>query len=143
MKHFLFLTVGIIVIASLIFLLGYLVGRGYNLGEEPIARSLSARKVEEKKVAFPPSVAPVIVPPREELPFAVQVASSQSEEKALALVNRLRTKGYPAYVEGVEIEGTKWFRVRVGTFPSKEDALNLVEKLREEEGLRESMVWKR
>lgn len=138
MRNFLFVTLGIIIIVSLIFLLGYLVGRGYELREEPIAK-----RVERKEVIPKPRVAPEIPPLKTGLPYAVQVASSQSEEKALALVNRLKTKDYPAYLEEAEIKGEKWYRVRVGSFRNRDDAQKLVDKLKEKEGLKDALVWKR
>ncbi len=137
MKNFLFTTLGVVIVASLIFLLGYLVGRGYDLKEEPVIR-----KVEKKEVVSPPRVTPEIPSLKKDLPYTVQVASSQSEEKALALVNRLKAKDYPAYIEEVELKEKKWYRVRVGSFPHKEDALKLVTRLKEE-GLKDAMVWKR
>lgn len=138
MKNFLFITLGIIIVVSLIFLLGYLVGRGYELREEPIAKG-----VERKEVIPKPRVAPEIPLLKTGLPYAVQVASSQSEEKALALVNRLKAQGYPAYIEEVELKGKKWYRVRVGSFRNRDDAQKLVDKLKEKEGLKDAMVWKR
>ena len=138
MRNLLFITLGIIIIASLIFLLGYLVGRGYELREEPVAK-----KVERKETISKPRITPETHPSKVDLPYTVQVASSQSEEKAFALVNRLKVKGYPAYVEEAEIEGKKWYRVRVGSFRNRDDAQRLVDKLKEKEGLKESIVWKR
>ena len=138
MKNFLFITLGIIIIASLIFLLGYLVGRGYELREEPISK-----RIEKKEVVSPPRVTPEISSLKEGLPYTVQVASSQREEKALALVNRLKAKDYPAYIEKIELKGKKWYRVRVGSFRNRIDAQRLVDKLKEKEGLKESLVWKR
>jgi len=141
MRNFLFITLGLIIIVSLIFLLGYLVGRGYELREEPLVRP-PGRTVEEREVSKP-RVAPKIPSPKADLPYTIQVASSQSEEKALALVNRLKTKDYPAYIEEMELKGKKWYRVRVGSFRNRIDAQRLVDKLKEKEGLEESIVWKR
>ena len=121
MRNLLLITLGIIIIASLIFLLGYLLGRGYGLKSQPIKRI-------EKKV---------------DLPYTVQVASFQSQEKAKALANGLVARGYPAYIEEAEIKGKKWYRVRVSSFRNKEDAQKLVDRLREKEGLKDAMVWKR
>jgi septal ring-binding cell division protein DamX len=106
MRNLLFTILGIIIIAFLIFLLGYLVGRGYELREEPIAK-----RIEKKETISKPPVSPspkVGLPPAPLekdflMGYTVQVASSQSEEKALALVNRLKAKDYPAYIEEVAI----------------------------------------
>lgn len=125
-------------------------GRGYDLRKEPITESVPAKKMEKRETVSKPRIVPEIpllpaspVGGKEGLPYTVQVASSQSEEKALALVNRLKAKGYPAYIEEAEIKGEKWYRVRVSSFRNKDDAQRLVDKLKEKEGLKESMVWKR
>ena len=140
MRNLLFTILGIIIIASLIFLLGYLVGRGYELREKPIIR-----KAEKKEVILPSRITPEVpsLEVKADLPYTVQVASSQSEEKTLALVNRLKAKDYPAYIEEVELKGKKWYRVRVGSFRDRDDALKLADKLKEKEGLKESIVWKK
>ena len=138
MRNFLFITLGIIIIASLIFLLGYLVGSGYELREEPTIKG-----IEKKEVISKPRTIPETRPLKTDLPYTVQVASSQSEEQALALVDRLKAKGYPAYIEEAEIKGKKWYRVRVSSFRNKDDAQKLVDKLKEKEGLKDALVWKR
>lgn len=145
MKNFLLITLGIVIIASLLFFLGYLVGRGYDLKDEPIVQSLPppGAEVEEREAVSEPRIASEIPLLKADFPYTVQVASSQSEEKALALVNRLKAKDYPAYIEEVELKGDKWFRVRVGFSRNKEDALKLVTRLIEEEGLKDAMIWKR
>lgn len=169
MRNFLFVTLGIIIIAFLLFLLGYLVGRGYDLGEEPLARSASpalsaARpvssadkpastaigpggptgvKIEKRETVSQPGITSEISPRQADLPYTIQVASSQSEEKSLALVNRLKTRGYPAYIEEAELKGEKWFRVRVGSFQNREAALQLITRLIAEEGLKDAIIWKR
>jgi len=58
-------------------------------------------------------------------------------------INRLKAKDYPAYIEEVELKGKKWYRVRVGSFRDRDDALKLADKLKEKEGLKESIVWKK
>lgn len=158
MRNFLFVTLGIIIIAFLLFLLGYLVGRGYDLGEKPIARLASpassadrpaspasgqVRKIEKRETVSQPPITSEISPRQADLPYTIQVASSQSEEKALALVNRLKTRGYPAYIEEAELKGEKWFRVRVGSFQNREAALQLITRLIGEEGLKDAIIWKR
>jgi cell division septation protein DedD len=152
MKNFLFLTLGIIIIASLIFLLGYLVGRGYKLGDELTAGPVSVGEPEKEKI-ISPSRSIQESPPEEIIlhrpgnkdlaEFTVQVLSSQSREKALALVDRLKGRGYPAYIEEADIRDKKWFRVRVGFFMSRGEAQVLVDKLKSGEDLKDAMVWKR
>jgi len=138
MRNFLVIILGVVIIASLIFLLGYLVGRGYELRDEPVAK-----KIEKKEVVPKPRITPAARPLKADLPYTVQVASSQSEEKALSLINRLKAKDYPAYIEEVELKGKKWYRVRVGSFRDRDAALKLVATLKEKENLKDAIVWKR
>ena len=145
MRNLLFTILGIIIIVSLIFLLGYLVGRGYELREEPVAKRIEKKEtISKHPVSLSPKVGITPAPSRSiGMRYTVQVASSQSEEKALALVNRLKTKDYSAYIEEAEIKEKKWFRVRVGSFRNREDAQKLVDKLKEKESLKEAIVWKK
>lgn len=55
-----------------------------------------------------------------------------AQSEADSIMNRLKAKGYQAYVENPK--GTqKMFRVRVGTFKSRSEALTVADKLKKEE----------
>lgn len=58
-----------------------------------------------------------------EAKFAIQIASTQSREEAERIANRLKGKGYAAYVLEADLgkKGT-WLRVRVGKFADKDAA---------------------
>lgn len=68
---------------------------------------------------------PAAPSPGEPVAWVVQLGSFASEQNALALRDRLRGKGYPAFVERVSEGGTMAIRVRIGpeTLRSKADAL--------------------
>ncbi|PIP11659.1 MAG: hypothetical protein COX49_09870 [bacterium (Candidatus Stahlbacteria) CG23_combo_of_CG06-09_8_20_14_all_40_9] len=51
--------------------------------------------------------------------FAIQVSSTRGKKSAQQLVDRLVEAGYPAYI----VNGEDWFRIRVGAFREKADAL--------------------
>jgi len=57
----------------------------------------------------------------------------KSEEEARQLSERLRQRGYAAYIEPIAIpdKGT-WYRVRMGEFPSKEFARSTMERLQKD-----------
>ena len=61
--------------------------------------------------------------------FVVQVASYRASSISENEAGKYRNKGYNAFVEAAEIpnRGT-WYRVRVGDFSSKEEALNFISK---------------
>lgn len=67
--------------------------------------------------------AKALTPPADKATFAVQIASTPSEEGAMALAERLRGQGHAASVVKAEIEGKgAMYRVRVGGFSSRDDA---------------------
>ena len=68
--------------------------------------------------------------------YVVQVASLDREKQALEMVNRLVKRGYPAYHYKIFIKGRSYFRVRCGTFKTREDAANARKKLAEKEHLK-------
>ena len=55
------------------------------------------------------------------------------ERSAQQIVDRLKNKGYNAYVTEVQNNGKTWFRVSVGKFGSRDDADKMVETLRTKE----------
>ena len=64
--------------------------------------------------------------------YAVQVAAVNVRGEADAIVSRLSSKGYAAYVE-VPKNSTSVFRVRVGTFRTRREAQTVADKLKREE----------
>jgi len=65
--------------------------------------------------------------------WAVQVNAFPDEKAATRLVERLREKGYDAYVAVVNIKGQTWHRVRVGHLATREEAKELQEDLQNNE----------
>jgi len=51
--------------------------------------------------------------------FAIQVASLKDHEKARLLMNKFREKGYPAFCQESEVNGTTMHRVRIGPYPER------------------------
>jgi cell division septation protein DedD len=76
-------------------------------------------------------------PPAEAKPkgkFTVQVGSYQSSEEATASLANWKKKGYSAFmaVGSIPNKGT-WYRVRIGGFPSREEAQKFLEKFKTKE----------
>ena len=67
--------------------------------------------------------------------WIVQVGSFSSEPNALALRDKLRKKGYTAFVETVHLDGRHVVRVGVGPQMSKSKTEELRDKLKSEMGL--------
>ena len=89
----------------------------------------------------PPSVTaapgPGVVSPQKSSPgYTVQIASIRDRATAEALTDRLRRKGYPAFIlpHVVPKRGT-WYRVRVGHFKQREKAQEMTQRLSGQERL--------
>lgn len=76
-------------------------------------------------------------------PWTVQVNAFPDEKSAKSSVDRLRDKGYNAYVSESRIQGRTWYRVRVGRFDSREEAEKTQESLRKKEHLAKSFATSR
>jgi cell division septation protein DedD len=68
--------------------------------------------------------------------YTIQIAAFREKERADALADRLKGKGYRAYVRvGQGEQGREWYRVRVGEYSRREEATRDAEGLRGKEGL--------
>jgi cell division septation protein DedD len=72
--------------------------------------------------------------------YSVQVASTRSQREAASLSDRLKRKGYSAFIEAVETKGQRFYKVRVGRFNSQVEAVSLRDTLRIKEGFRDAWV---
>ncbi len=52
--------------------------------------------------------------------WLIQLGSFHEEKNAEAFVSRIKKNGYTPFV--VQVEDSRWFKVRVGPYPSKEEA---------------------
>jgi cell division septation protein DedD len=55
-------------------------------------------------------------------PWSVQVNSFPDAKSAQELIDRLKNKGYNAFVTEANVNGKTWYRVRVGRFTSRDEA---------------------
>ncbi|MDZ7699577.1 MAG: SPOR domain-containing protein [Deltaproteobacteria bacterium] len=72
--------------------------------------------------------------------YVVQVASFDNEKDGIRLVKQLTRKGYSAYCYKVYVKGKPYYRVRCGTYRTKEEAMTLKERLLEKEGLKGFLI---
>jgi len=54
--------------------------------------------------------------------YTIQIGSFKNESDAKKLQNKLKSKGYPAFLKRVTIGEDTWFRLRIGTFETKDQA---------------------
>ena len=73
--------------------------------------------------------------------WTVQVFSSRSRAKADGLVASLRRQGYGAYAVSVELEGKTFYRVRVGRYGSRREALADLQRLRAAD-FKKAEIWR-
>ncbi len=55
-------------------------------------------------------------------PWAVQVFSGKSYQEAKRILDKIREEGYPAYVINLKLNDETWYRLRIGSYLSKEEA---------------------
>jgi DedD protein len=128
----------------------------YNtLTKTPEAKQAAETKAEEKKAEKTAKVAesraeraPAAVEPEikaqamengetktNDKGWSVQANSYPDAKSATDLVDRLKNKGYNAFVTEANVKGKVWFRVRVGRFGSREEAEKTAAVLRSNESL--------
>ncbi|SHE67726.1 Sporulation related domain-containing protein [Desulfacinum infernum DSM 9756] len=109
----------------------------------PAARPEPAPGVDSSGGAEPAEVgeAPESGPP--EGAYVLMVASMRRRENALSLADRLTKKGYRPQVEKVSMgEGDLWYRVTLGSFPTREEALAFAARFNREENLEALVIQK-
>jgi DedD protein len=67
--------------------------------------------------------------------WTVQANSYPDTKSANDLVDRLKNRGYNAFVTQADVKGKVWYRVRIGPFASREEAEKTVAALRSNEDL--------
>ena len=115
-----------------------------------IKEAAPAPKPVEKKVEKTAPAAPKPAPPVETAEskesgkvWTVQVNAFPDERSAKTWVDRLKNKGYNAYVAEVNIKGKSWYRVRVGQYNSREEAKNVEEALKTKENYTKAFIASR
>src|SRR6185436_16739956 len=67
--------------------------------------------------------------------WSVQAAPTRSRDDAEVLLKRLRSKGYDASIVEVPRDGATWYRIRVGRYASAGQATDVMQRLRDQEGV--------
>jgi hypothetical protein len=105
--------------------------------ETPAALSVAVSKE-------PPRVTPVTNPTREPLRrgplWTVQVASLNQTRDAEGIADKLKTKGYDAYVVAAEVKSRLWHRVRVGQGVDLNEAFELRARLKAKENFDQAFI---
>ncbi|MBC8287574.1 MAG: SPOR domain-containing protein [Nitrospinae bacterium] len=71
--------------------------------------------------------------------WVVQLGSFHEEKNAEVFVSRIKKKGYTPFV--VRAENSRWHKVRVGPYPSKEEARQVVRDLKKSHAISAMVVF--
>jgi len=115
-----------------------------SLAEKPAEKTAKAEAPPAKTEKKPERVAAEAAPKKTETVahsegtdqgklWRAQVNAFPDERSAKLLVDRLKNKGYNAYVSEVQNRGKTWYRVSVGRYNSREEAEKIVEALKTKE----------
>ncbi|HET7007483.1 MAG TPA: SPOR domain-containing protein [Candidatus Binatia bacterium] len=72
--------------------------------------------------------------------WSVQAMASTDKKEANDWLQKLKAKGYEAYLVDAAIKGKTWHRVRIGTFEARQDAEHLRAELKAKEGYGDAYV---
>ncbi len=101
--------------------------------------SSSRSSVKKKRKTTSPAKRKTVSSGRPVSGFSIQVASFKSRKSALALVGKLKRRGYPAYYKKAVLSSGTFWRVRVGPFSSMALALKTRASLAQE-GFKEAFI---
>lgn len=72
--------------------------------------------------------------------WTVQALATTAKSDANSWLDRLKAKGYDAFIVEAEIKGQSWYRVRVGNLSSRQEAEALGKILQSKEGFRDAFI---
>jgi cell division protein FtsN len=72
--------------------------------------------------------------------WTVQANPTRSREEAEGLLRQLHARGYEASIVRVLRDGDTWYRVQIGHFATSQQATEIMQKLREREGVSHAFV---
>lgn len=108
-------------------------------GEKPDSKTENTAK-KSRKVA---SVAKTPTMPKpKDIEYTVQVASYKSKEEAEAHSKKLIDKGFPAFPVKAMVKGSPWYRVSIGSFVSRNQAVKYQRDLKKQAVIKSSIVTK-
>jgi DedD protein len=71
----------------------------------------------------------------------VQTGSFANKESAQDAQNKLKDKSIPSVIENRSVNGTTWYRVRVGPYTSKDEAEFWRKLVVTIKGFQDSQIW--
>ena len=108
-------------------------------GQKPVKTETSVKKTEPAAVTEKVKTVPQTQKIKSTV-YWVQVASFSSQFKAEMLSESLYQKGIPVTIQTQDVNGTTWYRIRVGAFSSKEEAGNFQKQLEGFDEIKDSYI---
>lgn len=73
-------------------------------------------------------------------PWTVQIYAAKDQKAAEVMQDKLKNKGFDAFIVEAEVNAAQWYRVRVGRFNSSKEAEAMREALQAKENLQSAFV---
>jgi septal ring-binding cell division protein DamX len=74
--------------------------------------------------------------------FTVQISSHPTETEAKTKANEMKEKGFSAFYIPATVNGKTWYRVSVGLFDTKKEAVSYMDKLKKDASVNSAIVQK-
>ena len=122
------------------------IGANAHDSENPAAKAAKPLEVSDLNVAQvdKAETKPTTIPAaKKDLPtntWSVQVSATQDRSAAQILQDRLKGKGFDAFIVEAEVNSGRWYRVRVGRFSTSQEADNTRQDLQARENLANAFV---
>ncbi len=158
-SHLVFIFIGILILGVVIFLLGVSVGKKQaQITRETDLSSLAKIEQVKDKTPFKPQESEDAISKelashqkikqetekkpgseQKENIYFVQVGAFKNKEAALSYAERFKKKGYPSLVlEPFSSDKNPVYRVRIGGYPTRDEADEMKQKLAQSEGKKKS-----
>ena len=115
-------------------------------GDSPEVKAKKSTEVSALNVTQPDTAEPKPAthpPAKKDLVtniWSVQISATQDRSAAQLLQDRLKGKGFDAFVVEAEVNSGRWYRVRVGRFSSSQEADKMRQDLQVKESLANAFV---
>jgi len=111
--------------------------------ENKASKTVGAHSAEKKAQRQVSSIVPKPTMPKpSSIEFTVQVAAYKTMTEAEAHSQKLIDKGFPAFPVKATISGSEWYRVSIGSFKTREQAVKYEKALQKQSIVKSTFVQK-
>jgi len=106
-----------------------------NIAKE-VADETHSTIEEVKEVVETPVVEDVVTTPPVQANYTIQIAADSKKKSAQQVVDRFTNAGFDAYIqETITASNQKMYRIRIGKFTTREDAIPTANRIQSEHGM--------